>query len=346
MANDLQIWTLGSIADRIGGRVFGNAGVEIAEPVPADAGGELGITFAENGRYLEQALGTDVAAIIVPIGTGPLERPTVEVDRPRVAFFTVLQLFSRPLRSRPGVHPTTIVHPSATVDPTASIGPYTVLGEGAVVSANVIVESHCAIGDGCAIGERSVLRAHVTLYEGVSIGKRVLIHSGAVLGADGFGFQWDGLAQRKIPQVGRLVIGDDCEIGANACIDRATCGASVIGEGVKLDNLIHIGHNANVGSHTVMAALVGVSGSVKIGSRVTIGGQAGVADHVSIPDDVILAGRTGVTGTIDEPGAYSGMPADPVGRARRIMVLQRKLPELYDRVKVLETELRRLQGDG
>ena len=184
------------------------------------------------------------------------------------------------------------------------------------------------------------------LVQDVTIGPGTIVHSGAVLGADGFGFVWDGKKQIKIPQVGSVLLGADVEIGANSTIDRATSGETVIADDVKIDDLVHVGHNSRIGAHTVLAGQVGVSGSVTIGERVVAGGQVAIADHVTICDDVVLAGRTGLMSDLSEPGEYFGVPPTPIKQALRLLALQRKLPEMLDRIKKLEAELEKLKSGG
>ncbi len=201
------------------------------------------------------------------------------------------------------------------------------------------------IGEGCELGEGTVVYPHAVLYRDVTTGRRCRIHAGAVLGADGFGYVWDGQRRVKIPQVGRVVLGDDVEIGANSAVDRATAGETRIGSGTKLDNLVQIGHNVRIGEHTVAAAQTGVSGSTTIGNRVTIAGQVAFSDHVEVCDDVVLGGRTAVIQNIREPGEYLGFPARPLGEAMRALSLATKLPELAARLRRLEERVRDLENE-
>jgi UDP-3-O-[3-hydroxymyristoyl] glucosamine N-acyltransferase len=213
-----------------------------------------------------------------------------------------------------------------------------VVEQGAEIGTGSRIYSFAYVGENCRLGEGCTLYPHSVLYQDVTLGARSIIHSGAVLGADGFGYAWDGSRRVKIPQVGAVVLGDEVEIGANTTIDRATAGATVVGTGTKLDNLVQVGHNCRIGEHTVVAGLSGISGSTKIGSRNTLAGQVATADHVTVCDDVTLAGRTGVTNDIKEPGAYFGFPARPLGEAMRSLVLVSRLQDLFARVRKLERE--------
>lgn len=329
-------WTLAQLAQLLNGTLHGPAELAIDEVVPAGTGGRRAITFAEADKYLERALSTDVGAILATPGTDTKGKPTIEVAHPRAAFGMLLAIMRRPIPCNSGVHPTAVVDPKALVAPSASVGPYAVIEAWAEVQEGAKVYAHAYIGEGCVVGAGAqVLPGAVLLYD-VELGERSVVYPGAVLGADGFGYHWDGNRRVKVPQVGKVQVGPDVDIGANSTIDRATCGTTVVEEGVKLDNLVHIGHNCHVGAHTVMASMVGISGSVSIGKRTVWGGQAGSVDHVSIADDSVLAARVGVSSDIKEAGTYAGYPSRPIRQWLRIRALQGKLSDLFDRVKKLE----------
>jgi len=315
----IRTWTLAELGQRLGAEVSGSADLRIIRPVPAGDDDPGGITFAESDKYLAMVESSTVGAVIVPPGWA-LSKPALFHPHPREAFAMVLALFRRPLALSEGPSPQAAIDPSAEVDPSASIGPMAYIGPRARIGAKSRIHPHAYIGEGCQIGADCEIYPHVVLLQDVVVGDRVVVHAGAVVGADGFGFVWDGQRRVKVPQVGRVILEDDVEVGANTCIDRATCGDTVIRRGSKLDNLIQIGHNCEVGEHTVIAALTGVSGSVRIGDRVTMGGQVAVADHVSIASDAILAGRTGVMGSIETQGEYFGTPATPAREALRLLV--------------------------
>jgi len=212
----------------------------------------------------------------------------------------------------------------------------------AVIGARVRLHALVHVGAGVEIGDDSVLYPHVSLREGVRLGRRVIIHAGAVLGADGFGFAFDGAAHRKIPQVGGVLIEDDVEIGANTTIDRATFGDTIVRRGTKIDNLVQIGHNVLVGEHSLLVAQAGVSGSSRLGRGVILAGQVGVADHVTIGDGVIVGAQAGVPSDLAAGDKVLGTPARPILQAKRIMVAELRLPELLQRVRALEHKLERL----
>jgi len=329
-------WTVGELATILGGTVRGNRSATVRRPVPAGTADPEGVTFAGNETYLAQALAQPIGAILVAEGLDTGEVPAIVVADPRLAFYRLLAMVQRPLPIAPGIHPTAVVSPHAAIDPTASVGAYAVVEDGAEIGAGVRIYAHVYVGENCRIGAQSVLFPHVVLYQDVRLGERCVVHAHVTIGADGFGFVWDGKAQRKVPQVGGVDIGDDVEIGANSTVDRATAGDTRLDSGVKLDNLVQVAHNVTVGKNTVIAALVGIGGSTHIGERVTFGGQAGVADHIDIVDGAIFAGRSGVTNDIDAPGAYGGFPARPIGEARRILAATLRLPEFAKRIRMLE----------
>ena len=316
--------------------MHGDPGLILGRPVPAGSGDANDITFAQDSAHLAVALQSNVGVVITSHEAGPQSKTTISVTRPREAFGVVLSMFQRPLPIASGIHPTAVVSEKAEIDPSACIGPYTVIEGGTEIGAHVRVHAHCYIGDGCRVGEDSIIYPNVTIYQDITIGRRCIVHAGAVLGADGFGFIWDGHKRVKIPQIGGLDIGDDVEIGANACLDRATVGRGRIENGVKLDNLVQVAHNVIVGEHCALASQVGISGSVTIGPRVVFGGQAGVADHHTIAADVTLGGRSGVINDIPEPGQYFGLPTVPFGQAMKTIAFSRRLPELFKRVRALE----------
>lgn len=251
-----------------------------------------------------------------------------------------------PAPTRPGgIHPSAVVDPSAQIDPSAWVGPLSVVESGVWVGPRVLVGPGCILGEGVRIGDDSRLVARVTLCRGTQVGRRALLHPGAVIGRAGFGFAKDGERWVRIPQVGRAVLGDDVEIGANTTVDRGAIEDTVIGDGVKLDNQIQIGHNVRVGEHTAMAANTGISGSTRIGRNCTISGAVGMAGHLIIGDNVHFTGMAMVTRSFPEPGVYSsGIPAMPSAEWRRNVARFRHLDELSRRLKQLEARVASLSA--
>jgi len=339
MERDLPGWTLSELANRFQGDLVGPSDLIVNRAVPADGVDEHGLTFAESEEYLRKAALGGVAAVLAPRGATPMGKPTIFVDNPRMCFGMFLAMTARPLPIASGIHPTAVVSEQASVAASAQIGPYAVVERGATIGENCRIYPYCYVGEYCELGEGTVLNPSVILYQDVVLGKRCIIHSGVVLGADGFGFTWNGERHVKVPQVGGVRLGDDVEIGANSSVDRATAGDTLVGDGTKLDNLVQIGHNARLGKHGVIASQTGLGGSTEIGDRVTIAGQVAVTDHAVICDDVTLAGRAGIMNDIKEPGTYFGLPGRPLAEAMRILKLYTMLPELFKRLKDLERRL-------
>jgi len=258
--------------------------------------------------------------------------------QPKVAFAkaAAILLEQRPIAR--GIHPTAIVDPLARVAASVAIGPYAVIEAGAHLGEGTQIGAHCVIGAGCWIGENCCVHPHVTLYAGVRLGSRTEIHAGAVIGADGFGYAFDGERYWKFPQAGIVEISENVEIGANATVDRGSLDDTQIGEGVKLDNLVHVGHNVQIGVHTVIAAQTGISGSSKLGHHVVCGGQVGIADHCTLEDRSIAGAQAGIpTGkTIRSGRTVWGTPARPLEKFKEQYAWFARLPELAERVKKLE----------
>ncbi len=334
-------WSLAEIAELLGGTLDGPAEHRVLRPAPADEDDPHGLAFAE-GSYVEKAMASGVGAVILPPDVDST-KPTIRHPRPRQAFGRFLGLNDRPLPLAEGVSPQASVSPLAQIDPTARIGAFAVVEAGATVGPGARIYSFAYVGEACAVEERATILPHAVLVKNVTVGPRSIVHSGAVLGADGFGFVWDGTRQHKIPQVGGVEIGADTEIGANTTIDRATAGRTRIGDDVKLDNLIQIGHNTRIGAHTVMASQVGVAGSATIGERCTFAGQSGVADHTTVGNDIQVGGQSGVSKSILEAGPYWGFPARPALIEMRTQSLLRKLPELMKRLMRMEKRIEELE---
>lgn len=344
MEKAVSIWTLGELARLLGATLDGPADLQIDRPVPADSADPRGIAFAESEAYLAAARSSGVGAVIVTPGAGDVGKPALRHSAPRAAFGVLLGLAHRPAPLDAGIHAMASVHAEATVDATASVGAFAVIERGAVIGPSCRVYGLAYVGENCKLGAGCVVYPHAVLVQDVELGPGSVIHPGAVLGADGFGYVWDGVRRRKIPQVGGVTLGEDVEIGANATVDRATCGETRVGDGVKIDNLVMIAHNVRVGAHTVMAAQTGIAGSAQVGARCTFGGQAAMPDHGFVGDDVTLAARGAVVHPLTGAGVYFGLPAMPAIEAQRILMAQHKLPELLKRVRALERQIARING--
>jgi UDP-3-O-[3-hydroxymyristoyl] glucosamine N-acyltransferase len=327
------MWTLAELAPLLGASVGLAPDFVVERPVPYDSDDPRGLAYCAKSRYARVAARHAVGAVILPPGL-TVERPCLYAADPKAAFTRFLALCRRPLPLPPGVHPTAVVDPAASVAPTASVGPYAVVERGARIDAGARVFPFCYVGEDCVVGAETVLYPHVVLYQDVRVGARCVVHAHAVLGADGFGFAWDGSRQVKIEQVGAVRIGDDVEIGAGSAVDRATSGTTRIDDGVKVDNLVQIGHNVEVGEHSLICGQAGVAGSSVLGRRVTMAGQSAVVDHVTVGDGVTLAARAAASRDIAEPVVHYGFPARPDGL--RIAAALAELPQLRERIRNLE----------
>jgi len=335
---------LGELAERLECRLEGDGGLEICGLRALEDAGPQDLTFVVHERYLSRMAGSAAGAVILPEGFPQADRPALRTANPYLVFARALVLLHPPSIAVPGIHPSAVVAPDARVDPGASVGPLTVLGPGAEVGAGTVLEAHVVLGARVRIGRDCRIYPQVTLRDDVVLGDRVTVHSGSVIGADGFGYARDGHRYVKIPQVGRVVIEEDVEIGANVTIDRATLGETRIGRGTKIDNLVQIGHNVRIGADTVIVSQVGISGSSRIGSRVTLAGQVGVVDHVEIGDDVIVGAQAGVTKDIPAGSVVLGSPAIPHTEFKRQLAATAGLPKMRKLLRALEERLAALEG--
>jgi UDP-3-O-[3-hydroxymyristoyl] glucosamine N-acyltransferase len=334
--------TLGDIAAHLGGELIGDAGLSITRIGPLEGATPSTIAFLSNPRYQAQLASSQAGCVIV----GPTVRDaavargaTLVIADPYAAFARLTQWWasrSRPA-AQPGIHASAVIDASAAIDPSASIGPLVVVEAEATVAAGAVIGPHCVIGRGSSIGRGTRFAAHVTLYAGCHVGDRGIVHSGVVIGADGFGFAPTAAGYEKIEQLGGVRIGHDVEIGANTCIDRGALEDTVLEDGVKLDNLVQIAHGVRVGAHTVLSGCVGVAGSAKIGARCAVGGGAVILGHLSLADGVIISAASVVTRSILKPGQYSGVfPIDDNASWEKNAATLRNLHALRARLQALE----------
>jgi UDP-3-O-[3-hydroxymyristoyl] glucosamine N-acyltransferase len=334
MGKDSPIaFTLAQIVERLGGEAVGEAAAPLTGVATLDSAGPSQIAFLANPRYRSRLAATRAGAVIV--GRGDRDAACIArivSDNPYAYYARTVALFHPVPAVVPGVHPTAQVDPSARVDRGAQVDAYAVVGAGAIVARGAWIGAHVAVGAEAAIGEATRLHPGATVYERCRIGARCIVHSGAVIGADGFGMARDAGRWIKIPQVGAVRIGDDVEIGANTTIDRGALDDTVIEDGVKLDNQIQVAHNCVIGAHTVIAGCTGISGSVTIGRDCMIGGGVGIAGHISICDRVTISGMTLVAKSITRPGTYtSGLPMMPHAQWLRNAALLRRLDRIAGR---------------
>ncbi len=333
---------LREITERLGGELIGDGGVRIASIGPLDSATASTIAFLSNPRYASQLAGSAAGCVIVApafrdaaVGRGA----AIVTDDPYLYFARLTQWWAERTRPRPerGIHASAVVDRSARIGADVSIGAFAVVESGAIVGDGATIGAHGFVGRDCRIGASTRLAPRVTLLYETTLGARCILHSGVVIGADGFGFAPDCGRWEKIEQLGRVVIGDDVEIGANSCIDRGATGDTVIGAGVKIDNLVQVGHNVRIGDHTAIAGCVGIAGSVVIGAHCMIGGHAGISGHVSITDHVVISAATQVIGSIKKAGRYSGIfPFDDNANWEKNAATLRNLHALRERVRALE----------
>jgi UDP-3-O-[3-hydroxymyristoyl] glucosamine N-acyltransferase len=340
--------TLGEIAERIGAEVNGDADVVVTGAAGLAEAGPGEITFLANPRYATLVPTTRATAVIVPKdyrgNSGAILLHTAE---PYLGFLRILQVFAEDLSARPReVHPTALVDERAEVAPDAAIGALCVIEAESRIEAGATLCPGVFVGAGAVVGAGSYLYPNVTIREQVELGRNVIVHAGAVIGSDGFGYVPHAGRHEKIPQVGTVVVEDDVEIGANAAIDRATTGITRIARGTKIDNLVHIAHNVQVGEDTVICAQVGISGSAKVGKRVTLAGQSGLVGHIQVGDEATVGGQGGVTKSVPPGTRVSGYPAMQHDRARRLNAYTRRLPKLFDRLRELEARLEQLEKES
>ena len=338
MSSAPRTYRLGEIVARLGGELIGDGDPEIRRIATLENAGPGDLSFVANPKYIRQLSGTRASAVILARGQrAATGLPRIVCDDPYAYYARAAQLLNPEPRPAPGIHPQSVVEAGADVPESASVGPFCHVGRGARLGERVVLGPGCTIGEDVQIGEDGRLGPSVTVYARSVIGKRVLIHAGAVIGADGFGIAPQAGRWIKIPQTGRVVIGDDVEIGANTTIDRGALDDTVIEDGVKLDNQIQIAHNVRVGAHTAIAAFAGIAGSARIGKHCAIGGAARIMGHIEIVDGVTVTATSFVTKSIRSPGTYSSvMPAEPAPEWAKTVAQLRSLGRLSERVRELE----------
>ena len=329
--------TAGALADRFGLTLQGAAGTAVTGVATLATAGADRLAFLSNPRYRPQLADTTAGIVVMREADADGYAGTALIAKdPYVAYAKIAALFE-PVSAAPvGIHPSAVVDPSAQVDASASVGPHVSIGARSVIGAGVTIGAGSVIGDDCVVGDGSRLVARVTLVTRVRLGARVTVHPGAVLGSEGFGLAMDAGRWINVPQLGGVLVGDDCDIGANTTIDRGALDDTTLAEGVRLDNLIQIGHNVRIGAHTAIAGCVGIAGSTKVGSYCLLAGKVGVAGHLEICDKVVVHAMTMVSASITEPGEYSaGIPAQPTREWRKNAVRIRQLDSLARRVTAL-----------
>lgn len=337
--------TVAEVAQWIGGKVDGDAQVEISSLARIEEAQSGQLSFIANPKYARFIDSTKASAVLVEPDFPDSTRTLIRVKNPYFAFLKIAQKFYPGVPGvEPGVHKTAVIGEGSLCGEDCAIGAYVVIGRNCKIGKNVRLYPSVVIGDETEIGDGSIIYPNVSIRERCTIGKNVIIHMGAVIGSDGFGFAFEDGRYHKLPQMGNVIIEDDVEIGANTTIDRATLGDTIIRAGTKIDNLVQVAHNVEIGSHTAIAAQAGISGSTKIGSYVRLGGQAGLVGHIHIGDKAAVGAQAGVTKSVEEGVFVSGYPAREHMKAKREEAALARLPELIKKIRQLEKEIKELKS--
>ncbi len=333
-----------ALAHAVGGQVIGDSGLTITGISSLAEAGPEDLAYVASERYAEAARTSRAAALVVPRPYSELPCPQIVVPHPGYAFAVIAErFFIEPYQSR-GIAEQVARGEAVELGPDCSIWPFVTLGDRVKIGARVTLYPGVFVGPDSVVGDDSVLHANVTVREGCRIGQRVIVHSGSVIGSDGFGYVQHGGRNQKIPQLGSVVIEDDVELGANVTVDRATFGQTTVKRGTKVDNLVQIAHNVTIGEHCVLVAQVGIAGSTSLGHHVMVGGQAGLTDHLEIGDQVMIGARSGVSRNVAANQIVSGAPVMPHDLAIKVQALFPRLPELRQKVRELEHRLQELEN--
>jgi UDP-3-O-[3-hydroxymyristoyl] glucosamine N-acyltransferase len=332
------------LATHVGGRVVGDGSIAITRIANLENAREGEIAYVEDEKFFEAANQSRASCLIVPTGAAVEARCRIEVANPKLAFALIAEILLPPKRREPAVHSTAVIAESADVALTASIGPHVTIGESSSVGGGTQILSGASIGDNVTVGSECVINPNVVIYDNVTLGNRVILHAGVVIGADGFGYVRDEQSHHKFPQIGTVVIEDDVELGANTCVDRAALGRTRIGRGTKLDNMVHVGHNCDIGERVVIAGQTGISGSVTIEDDCIIGGQVGFGDHIRVQSGAVIGSKAGILpGKIVRPGVWWGIPIQPLDEYKRLNAHVSRLPRVREELKELTERVKKLE---
>ncbi len=339
--------TTSELAKHVGGRTFGHGNVSIHRVASLQDAVEGDIAYVEDEKLFEAANKTKASCLIAPAGSNIDVPCRIEVANPKLAFAMIAEVLHPPKQRQPEIHPTAVISPAAKIGHDVSIGAFVCIGENSIVGDRTQIRAGAKIGDNVTVGSDCVIHPNVFLEDGVTIGNKVILHAGVVIGADGFGYVRGEMGYHKFPQIGTVTIEDDVELGANTCVDRGALGRTRIGRGTKIDNMVHVGHNCNIGERVVIAAQTGISGSVIIEDDCVIGGQVGFGDHIHVQSGAIIGSKAGILpGKIVRPGVWWGIPIQPLEEYKRLNAHIRRLPhvrqelkDLTERVKILEAQL-------
>jgi UDP-3-O-[3-hydroxymyristoyl] glucosamine N-acyltransferase len=338
------MFTVSYIAEQLKGEVVGDGSISIAGIAPADSARAGDLTFAEKESYFAAAEQSAASAILVPAGFESSKKVLIRVKNPRVAIARVLPLFSPPESHQPGIHADAVIHPTAQIDASAYVGPHCVVGAGVRLGQRTVLMGGNHVGRDSRIGDDVCLYPNVVIYAKCQIGNRVIIHAGTAIGSDGYGYVFDEGQHRKMLQVGNVIIHDDVEIGANTAIDRGALGPTVIGQGTKIDNLVHIAHNVVIGRHCLIMGQVGFAGSTRLGDYVVIASQSGIAGHLKLGNQSTVGAKSGVMRDIPDGATVLGYPAAADKQAKRQWVATMQLPDIIRQLRELEKKVEELSN--
>lgn len=339
-------FTAKQIADFIHGEIIGDENAKVHTFAKIEEGTPGALSFLSNPKYTPYIYTTQSTIVLVNKSFTPeqeVKATLIKVDNAYDSLARLLTLYEQSKPRKTGIHPLAFIEPTAKIGKDVYIAPFAYVGENAEIGDRAMLYPHATVGDHAKIGSGTILNANATVYHGCRVGSNCILHSGCAIGADGFGFAPTASGYDKIPQIGIVIIEDNVEIGANTCVDRATMGATVIHEGVKLDNLVQIAHNVEVGSNTVMASQVGVAGSAKIGQWCMFGGQVGVAGHITVGDHVTTGAQAGIAGSVKPGNTIQGSPAIEAKNFARSSIVFKKLPEMYAVLNSLQKEIEELK---
>lgn len=339
--------TVSELAAHVGGRVTGDGSVVITRVASLDSAGEGEISYVETQKFFEAAKHSGASCLIVPENASLDFACQIQVKNPKLGFALIAEILHPPKRRAPGIHRLSVIAEDAKIGRDVFIGAFVCVGENSTVGDRTQIRAGAKIGDNVTVGMDCVIHPNVFIEDGMTIGDRVILHAGVVIGADGFGYVRGDMGHHKFPQIGTVVIEDDVELGANTTVDRGALGRTRIGKGTKLDNMVHVGHNCDIGERVVIAAQTGISGSVTIEDDCVIGGQVGFGDHILVQRGAVIGSKAGVLpGKIVRPGVWWGIPIQPLDEYKRLNAHIGRLPhvreqikDLSERIKILERQL-------
>lgn len=347
--SEKKLFTVAELAEASGGRIVGDGALHIVRVADLETAGDGEIAYVEDEKFFDKARTSRATCLLVTrefvsSQKGETGSTLIEVAKPKLAFALVAEILHPQKRREPLIHESAAIAETADIDLTVFIGPHVSIGESTRISAGTRVEAGVVIGDNVTVGRDCVLHPGVVLYDNVTVGDRVVLHAGVCIGADGFGYVRGDVSYHKFPQVGTVVIEDDVELGAQTCVDRAALGQTRIGKGTKIDNMVHVGHNCDIGEHVVIAAQTGISGSVTIEDDCVIGGQVGFGDHIRVQSGAVIGSKAGILpGKIVRPGVWWGIPIQPLDEYKRLNAHLGHLPEMRKEIKELIRQLEELK---